>query len=223
VQLQATFASESFFDELAAAAGADPVELRLQGLEDPRMIAVLKATARAAKWQTRPSPGPGAHASSGVARGRGVATSLRGGTYNAAVADVEVDRDSGKIRVHHMTVVQDNGMTINPRALKLGIEANVVQTVSRALIEEVEFDRANVTSLDWDGYPIIRFTEAPSVDVISIERPDERATGSGEPSCNPIAPAIANAVFDAVGIRLRALPMTPDRVKAALEQKAGLA
>ena len=92
-------------------------------------------------------------------------------------------------------------MTINPRALKLGIEANVVQTVSRALIEEVTFSRSNVTALDWEGYPIIRFTEAPTVNVISIERPDLRATGSGEPSCNPIAPAIGNAVFDAVGVR----------------------
>jgi CO/xanthine dehydrogenase Mo-binding subunit len=217
VQLQLTFASESFFDELAAAAGADPVEWRLQSLTDPRMTAVLKSAARAAKWQTRPSPGPNAHGASGVARGRGVATSLRGGTYNAAVAEVEVDRDTGRIRVEHMTVVQDNGMTINPRALKLGIEANVVQTVSRALIEEVTFDRSNVTSLDWEGYPIIRFTEAPTVDVISIDQPNLRATGSGEPSCNPIAPAIGNAVFDAVGVRLRSLPMTPDRVTAALE------
>ena len=217
VQLQATFASESFFDELAAAAGADPVELRLRGLSDPRMIAVLQAAVRAAKWRTRPSPGPDARAAGGVARGRGVATSLRGGTYNAAVAEVEVDRESGQIRVDRMIVTQDNGMTINPRALKLGIEANVVQTVSRALYEEVEFDRSNVTSLDWAAYRIIRFTEAPTVDVITIDRPNERATGSGEPSCNPIAPAIANAVFDAVGIRLRSLPMTPDRVKAALE------
>ena len=117
-----------------------------------------------------------------------------------------------------MIVAQDNGMTINPRALKLGIEANVVQTVSRALYEEVEFDRSNVTSFDWADYRIIRFTEAPTVDVITIDRPNERATGSGEPSCNPIAPAIANAVFDAVGIRLRSLPMTPDRVRAALER-----
>jgi nicotinate dehydrogenase subunit B len=220
VQLQLTFASESFFDELAAAAGADPVALRLQGLKDPRMIAVLQAAAQAAEWQTRPSPGPNANGASGVARGRGVATSLRGGTYNAAVADIEVDRKTGKIRVNHMIVVQDNGMTINPRALKLGIEANVVQTVSRALIEEVAFDRSNVTSLDWDDYPIIRFTEAPTVDVISIDQPDLRATGSGEPSCNPIAPAIGNAVFDAVGVRLRSLPMTPDKVTAALERAA---
>jgi CO/xanthine dehydrogenase Mo-binding subunit len=220
VQLQATFASESFFDELAAAAGADPVELRLEGLQDQRMIAVLKAAARAANWETRPSPRPDAHTDARVARGRGVATSLRGGTYNAGVAEVEVDRETGKIRVDHMIMVQDNGMTINPRALKLGIEANVVQTVSRALIEEVRFDGSNVTSLDWDDYPIIRFTDAPTVDVISIEQPALRATGSGEPSCNPIAPAIANAVFDAVGVRLRSLPMTPDRVKAALEEAA---
>jgi nicotinate dehydrogenase subunit B len=216
VQLQLTFASESFLDELAAAAGVDPVQLRLQGLTDQRMIAVLHAAAAAAKWQTRPSPSPEAPAGSAVARGRGVATSLRGGTYNAAVAEVEVDRATGRVRVDHMIMVQDNGMTINPRALVLGIEANVVQTVSRALIEEVTFDRSNVTSLDWNGYPIIRFTEAPTVDVIPIERPDLPATGSGEPSCNPIAPAIGNAVFDAVGVRLRTLPMTPDRVKAAL-------
>jgi nicotinate dehydrogenase subunit B len=217
VQLQLTFASESFFDELATAAGADPVEFRLQGLKDPRMITVLKTAVEAAKWQTRPSPGPQAKATTGVVRGRGVATSLRGGTYNAAVAEVEVDRATGRIRVDHITITQDNGLTINPRAVKLGIEANIVQTVSRALIEEVMFDRSNVTSLDWAGYPIIRFTEAPSVDVIPIDRPDMRATGSGEPSCNPIAPAIANAVFDATGVRLRSLPMTPARVKAALE------
>ena len=181
VQLQATFASESFFDELAAAAAADPVELRLKGLKDPRMIAVLQAAARAAKWETRPSPRPNAHEASGVARGRGVATSLRGGTYNAGVAEVEVDRETGKIHVDHMIIVQDNGLTINPRALKLGIEANVVQTVSRALLEEVTFNRSNVTSFDWDDYPIIRFTEAPTVDVISIDQPNLRATGSGEP------------------------------------------
>ena len=220
VQLQLTFASESFFDELAAAAGADPVEWRLRSLKDPRMIAVLQAAAKAAKWQTRPSPGPKAHATTGVARGRGVATSLRGGTYNAAVAEVEVNRKTGKVRVNHVTMVQDNGMTINPRALKLGIEANVVQTVSRALMEEVTFSRSNVTALDWEGYPIIRFTEAPTVNVISIERPDLRATGSGEPSCNPIAPAIGNAVFDAVGVRLRSMPMNPKRVKAALSRAA---
>jgi CO/xanthine dehydrogenase Mo-binding subunit len=218
VQLQLTFASESFFDELAAAAGADPVEWRLRSLKDPRMIAVLEAAAKAAKWQTRPSPGPNARATSGIARGRGVATSLRGGTYNAAVAEVEVNRQTGKVRVNHVVMVQDNGLTINPRALKLGIEANVVQTVSRALMEEVTFDRSNVTSLDWEGYPIIRFTDAPTVEVISIERPDLRATGSGEPSCNPIAPAIGNAVFDAVGVRLRGMPMNPKRVKAALRQ-----
>jgi nicotinate dehydrogenase subunit B len=191
--------------------------MRLRGMKDPRMIAMLRTVTRAAKWQTRPSRGANAHAASGVARGRGVATSLRGGTYNAAVAEVEVDRKTGRIRVDHITVTQDNGLTINPRALELGIEANVVQAVSRALIEEVKFNRSNVTSLDWDGYPIIRFTDAPTVNVIAIDRPDLPATGSGEASCNPIAPAIGNAVFDAVGVRLRSLPMTPKRVRAALE------
>jgi CO/xanthine dehydrogenase Mo-binding subunit len=220
VQTQVSFAMESFFDELAAAAGADPVALRLRGMKDARMVNVLQTAARAAKWQTRPSPGPGAHGKSGVAHGRGVAISLRGGTYDAAVVEVQVDRKTGKIRVNHIVVVQDNGLTINPRAVKLGIEAGVVQSVSRALLEEVAFSRSNVTSLDWDGYPIIRFTDVPSVDVITIDQPGLRATGSGEPSVNPIAPAIGNAVFDAVGIRLRSLPMNPKRVKAALQQAA---
>jgi CO/xanthine dehydrogenase Mo-binding subunit len=220
VQTQVTLAMESFFDELAAAAGADPVALRLRGMKDPRMVTVLQTAARAAKWQTRPSPGPGARASSNVARGRGVATSLRGGTYNAAVAEVEVNRKTGKIRATHIVVVQDNGLTINPRAVKLGIEAGVVQTVGRTLLEEVTFDRSNVTSLDWDGYPIIRFMDVPTVDVITIDQPNLRATGSGEPSVNPIGPAIGNAVFDAAGIRLRSLPMNPKRVKAALAAAA---
>jgi CO/xanthine dehydrogenase Mo-binding subunit len=220
VQTQVTFAMESFFDELAAAAGADPVALRLDGMKDKRMATVLETAARAAKWQTRPSPGPAAKATAQIARGRGVATSLRGGTYNAAVAEVEVNRKTGKIRATHIVIVQDNGLTVNPRAVKLGIEAGVVQTVGRTLLEEVKFNRSNVTSLDWDGYPIIRFMDVPSVDVISIDQPNLRATGSGEPSVNPIAPAIGNAVFDAVGIRLRSLPMTPKKVLAALKAAA---
>jgi CO/xanthine dehydrogenase Mo-binding subunit len=220
VQMQATWASESFFDELAAAAGADPVELRLRGMKDQRMVAVLEATARAARWQTRPSPGPQARATSGVLRGRGVATSLRGGTYNAAVAQVEVNRKTGRVRVTHITVAQDNGLTINPRAVKLGIEAGVVQTVSRTLHEQVTFDRSNVTSRDWHGYPIIRFNDAPTVDVLLLNRPDERATGSGEPSVNPIAPAIGNAVYDATGVRIRSLPMRPAWVRAAFKNAA---
>jgi nicotinate dehydrogenase subunit B len=219
VQLQATFASESFFDELAAAAGADPVALRLRGMKDQRMAAVLQAVAKAANWQTRPSPAAGAKATSGIARGRGVATSLRGGTYNAAVAEVEVDRKTGRISVNHIVVGQDNGLTINPRAVRLGIEAGVVQTVGRTLYEQVTFDRSNVTSLDWHGYPIIRFKDAPTVEVILLNNPSLRATGSGEPSVNPIAPAIGNAVFDATGVRVRSLPMRPSWVRAAFAQQ----
>jgi CO/xanthine dehydrogenase Mo-binding subunit len=155
-----------------------------------------------------------------VARGRGVATSLRGGTYNAAVAEVEVNRKSGRVRVTHIVVAQDNGLTINPRAVKLGIEAGVVQTVGRTLHEQVTFNRSNVTSLDWHGYPVIRFNDSPTVDVIHINRPDLPATGSGEPSVNPIAPAIGNAVFDATGVRIRNLPMRPTWVRAAFRQAA---
>jgi CO/xanthine dehydrogenase Mo-binding subunit len=220
VQLQLTWASESFFDELAAAAGADPVALRLQSLSDPRMIAVINAVAKAAKWRARPSPGPQARAGAQVVRGRGVATSLRGGTYNAAVAQVEVNRKTGRVRVDHVVVAQDNGLTINPRAVKLGIEAGVVQTVSRTLHEQVTFDRSNVTSLDWHGYPIIRFKDAPTVDPILLNRPDLPSTGSGEPSVNPIAPAIGNAVYDAIGVRIRSLPMRPAWVRAAIANAA---
>jgi CO/xanthine dehydrogenase Mo-binding subunit len=220
VQTQLTWASESFFDELAAVVGADPLEQRLKGLEDQRMIDVLNATAKAAKWQTRPSPGPNARTGSGIARGRGVATSLRGGTYNAAVANVEVNRRTGRVRVTHIVVAQDNGLTINPRAVKLGIEAGVVQSVSRTLHEQVTFDRSNVTSLNWHFYPITRFKDAPTVNVILLNRTDKPSTGSGEPSVNPIAPAIGNAVFDAIGVRIRSLPMRPAWVRAAIANAA---
>jgi CO/xanthine dehydrogenase Mo-binding subunit len=221
VQVQVSFAGESFFDELATAAGVDPVELRLRYLQDPRLIAVLQAAAAAAKWQTRPSPGPDATSSADIARGRGIAISTRVGTYNAGVAEVEVNRKTGKIRVTHFIAVQDNGLTINPRAIKLGIEAGVVQTVSRTLIEQATFNRSNITSLDWASYPIIRFTDAPPVEVIIINRPDLPATGSGEPSVNPVAPAISNAVFDATGVRMRTMPMRPGQVKAAFAQARG--
>jgi CO/xanthine dehydrogenase Mo-binding subunit len=218
VQTQLTFAMESFFDELAATVGIDPIQLRLRYLQagDPRVVEVLKAAAKAANWQTRPSPGPDARSTSEIARGRGVAISTRTGSFNAEVAEVEVNRKTGKIRVTRIIAVQDNGLTINPRAVKLGIEAGVVQTVSRTLIEQINFNRSNVTSLDWATYPIIRFTDAPPVEVIILNHPEMPAAGSGEPSVNPVAPAIGNAVFDATGVRLRGMPMRPPIVREAL-------
>lgn len=218
VQFQVQFAMESFMDELAAAAAVDPIAFRLRYLKDARMIALLQRVTQVAAWQPRPSPGPDARSSKTVVRGRGVATSLRVGTYDAEVAEVEVNRDTGQITVTQMIVGQDNGLTINPQAVKLGIEGGVVQTVSRTLIEEVTFDHANITSLEWNGYPIIRFMEAPHVEVVLVDQPALPATGSGEPCVNPVAPAIANAVYDATGVRIRALPLRPNRVHAALLQ-----
>jgi nicotinate dehydrogenase subunit B len=218
-QYQITFAMESFVDELAAAAGVDPVRFRLRHLADGRMIALLKAVVKAAGWQTRPSPKPHALTSTAkIATGRGVAIALRNGTYNAEVAEVEVHRATGKVRVTRIVAGQDNGLTVNPRAVKLHMEAAITQTVSRTLLEEVTFDRSNVTSTDWSTYPILTFMDAPVIETILIDRPELPATGVGEPACNPVPAAIANAVFDAIGVRIRQLPMRPDRVKAALQR-----
>jgi len=218
-QFQVNFAMESFVDELASAAGADPVEFRLRHLTDWRLIALLKAVAKAANWQPRTSPQ--AHAltgKAGIVTGRGVAISNRGGTLNAQVSEVEVNRATGEIQVTHVFAGQDNGLTINPRAVKLHMEGAITQSVSRTLLEEVTFDQSNITSTDWSTYPILTFKGAPVIETLLIDRPELPATGVGEPSVNPVAPSIANAVFDAIGVRIRQLPMRPDRVKAALAQ-----
>jgi hypothetical protein len=218
-QYQITFAMEAFMDELAAAAGIDPVQFRLKHLTDQRMIELLKAVAKQAGWQTRTSPKPGALTAKGrIATGHGVAISLRGGTYNALVAEVQVDRQTGKVRVTRWVVGQDNGLTINPRLVKLTMEAGVTQTTSRTLIEEVTFDQSNVTSTTWATYPILTFVDAPVIETVLINRPEIPASGSGEPACCPVPAAISNAVYDAIGVRIRDLPMRPDRVKAALQQ-----
>ena len=135
----------------------------------------------------------------------------------AVVADVEVDRASGNIWARKFTVAHDCGLVINPDGLKHTIEGNIVQGVSRTLWEEVKFDSKSVTSVDWLTYPILDITEAPeTIDVVLINRPEVPATGAGEPSIRPVAAAIANAIFDATGVRIRRVPFSPDRVKAAL-------
>jgi CO/xanthine dehydrogenase Mo-binding subunit len=217
-QYQITFAMEAFVDELAAAAKIDPVQFRLNHLKDPRMIALLKAVTKQAGWKTRPSPQNGALTSKAtVATGQGVGISLRGGTYNALVAQVQVNRSTGKIRVNRWVVGQDNGLTINPRAVKLTMEAGVTQTTSRALLEEVTFDQSNVTSTTWATYPILTFEQAPVIETVLIDHPELPASGAGEPACCPVAAAISNAVFDAIGVRIRDLPMRAASVKSTLE------
>ena len=220
-RLQNTYVNEAFLDELAAAAGADPVEFRLRHLKDLRGIEVLQAAVRRAKWDTRPSPKKSA-ASPPVATGRGVTyckyENVR--TYVAAVAEVEVERRSGVIRVKRVVVAHDCGQIINPDGVRAQIEGNVVQTVSRTLKEELKWNRSRVTSVDWVTYPILTFAEVPEIDIELINRPNDPPWGAGEPTAAIVPSAISNAVFDAIGVRLRTVPYTPERVKAAIRAQA---
>jgi CO/xanthine dehydrogenase Mo-binding subunit len=212
---QIHFASESFMDEVAAALNLDPIEFRLRHVKDPRDIALIKAAAQKANWETRASPRRGQTGSK--VQGRGIAYSQRNGTRVAVVAEVEVDRASGKIWARRFTVAHDCGQIINPDGLEKCIEGNIVQGVSRTLWEEVKFDNKNVTSVDWQTYPILDITETPEkVDFVLINHPELPPTGAGEPSIRPVAAAIANAIFDATGVRIRRVPFSPEHVKAAL-------
>ena len=216
-RMQNTYANESFVDELAAAAKTDPLEFRRKYLDDKRGLELLDRLAALAKWEKRPSPQPSASGS--LAKGRGISyvkyELVR--TYIGAVAEVEVERASGVIRVMKFYVAHDCGQIINPDGLKNQIEGNVIQTVSRTLLEEVKFDRAQVTSLDWESYPILKFPQVPEIVIELIDRPSEKPWGAGEPSAAVIPSAIANAVFDATGVRLRSIPYTPAKVKAAMQ------
>jgi CO/xanthine dehydrogenase Mo-binding subunit len=152
-----------------------------------------------------------------LATGRGIAYAERGGTIVAAVAEVEVERKSGRVWARKVTLAHDCGQIINPVGLRQCIEGNVVQAISRSLFEEVIFDERTVTSGDWLAYPILDITDAPeTVEVVLIDRPELPPAGAGEPSTRPVTAAIANAIFDATGVRLRRAPFTPERVKQAL-------
>jgi CO/xanthine dehydrogenase Mo-binding subunit len=216
-RMQNTYANESFIDELAAAAGADPIEGRLRVLKDARGIELLRRLVALSKWEARPSPVK-AGGDGDILRGRGVSYVKYelNRTYVGGVAEVEVNRKTGEIRVPRFFVAHDCGQIINPDGLRNQIDGNVIQTVSRVLKEELTFDRGMVTSLDWASYPIITFPEVPDVVIDLIERPAEKPWGGGEPSAAVIPAAISNAVFDATGVRLRSVPYTPERVKGAM-------
>ena len=222
-QIATSFAQESFIDELAADAGADPVEFRLRHLVNARPIAVLQAAAARAGWDTRRSPKADAPGSR-LATGRGIAVVERNAgphsTFVAMVAEVEVDRETGRVLLKRAVVAHDCGLIINPDGVVNQVEGNVLQTASRTLKEEATFDRSNVTSVDWVSYPILTFPEVPEVEVVLIDRPDLPASGVGEPASCPVPGAIANAIFDATGARLRQVPFTPERVKAALSERS---
>ena len=206
-----SFAVESFVDELAAAAGRDAVEFRLAGLSDPRGIEVLKRAARLMDWQSRPSPGPG-----GVGRGMAYVHYKFNETYVAVGMEVAVDRASGAVKVQRIACAHDCGLMINPDAVRAQVEGNILQTLSRSLFEEVTFDRSRVTSLDWSSYPILTFPDVPKLLIDLVDRPNDPPLGAGEAAAAPVGAALANAIFDAVGVRLRSVPLTAERLKAAM-------
>ena len=211
------FAVESFADEIAASLRVDALEFRAGSLKDPRALEVLTRASKAFGWQPRPSPNP-AGPTNGILVGRGVAYTRYKQTENyiATFMEVAVDPESGRIAVRRVVCAHDCGLVVNPDALRNQIEGGITQTLSRALHEEVQFDESRVTSVDWATYPILKFPEAPSVEVILVERRDQPLWGGGEASTVTVAAALGNAVFDATGVRLRRVPFTAARVKAAL-------
>ena len=229
---QSAFASESFIDELAAAVKTDPVQFRLKlltqaagddtGFKRARSIAVIKAAADAFKWDARPSPRP--VGSGEILTGRGIAYAIRSQTIVAEIAEVEVNRRTGRVWVKRIVCAHDCGLVINPEALRRTIEGGALHSVSRALYEEVQFDGEKVTSVDWTSYPTLTHNDVPeAIDVVIVNgdpnpnRTDLPHYGAGETICKPMMAAIANAIFDATGVRLRRLPFRNARVLAALK------
>jgi len=209
-----SFASEQTIDELAFLAGMDPYEFRRRNIKDERWLGVLNAVAKAAGW----TPRKGGPTSTGarLLKGRGIALGTHTSSYAAAVADIEVDRETGKIVARHLYGAIDAGLCVNPGCLENQISGMLVQAASRMLIEEVTFSATNVTSLDWNSYPILRFEDCPAVTTIVVQHLDQKSSGGGEELMGPAAAAIANALFDATGVRLREYPLTPARVLPAL-------
>jgi nicotinate dehydrogenase subunit B len=200
------FAIESFIDEIARGAGEDPVAWRLRHLADPRARAVIERVAQAAGWNGKTS-------GEGVGHGIGFARYKNSGAYCAVIASVEVEEE---IRVRRLVIAADVGLVVNPDGVANQLEGGAVQATSWTLLEAVRFDEARVTSDSWEGYPILRCSQAPEVEVHLISRPDSAACGAGEAAQGPTAAAIGNALFNALGVRVRDLPLTPERIRAAI-------
>ena len=229
---QSTFAAESFIDEMAAAAKADPVAFRVRlltagtaedgGFKRARSLAVVKAAAEAYRWDARPSPKP--IGSGNILTGRGMAYTFRGQTVVAQIAEVEVNRRTGHVWVKRLVCAHDCGLVINPEGLRRTIEGGMLHSLSRAIHEEVTFDTEKVTSVDWSSHPSLTHSDTPEqIDIVLVNgdpnpsRPDLPHYGAGETVCKPLIAAVANAIYDATGVRLRRVPFRDRRVLAALK------
>src|SRR6478752_5724467 len=218
-----TFAHESWIDECADEAGIDPIEYRLRYMKDPRAVDLVHAVAERAGWQKRPVREEKIP-DDDIVRGRGFAYALYvhskfpgyGAAWSAWVADVAVNTATGDVSVTRVVAGQDSGLMINPDGVRHQIHGNVIQSTSRALMEEVSFDRASVTARKWGAYPIIKFPDVPKIDVLMLPRQDQPPLGVGESASVPSAAAIANAIYDATGVRFRELPFTPERILKGL-------
>jgi len=229
---QATFATESFIDEAAAAAGADPLDFRLNllhsgssddaGFRRARSIAVLKAAAEAYGWDRRSSPKPRGRGD--ILTGRGVTYSFRGQTVVAQIAEVEVNRRTGHVWAKRLVCAHDCGLVVNPESLRRTLECGTLHGLSRALHEEVRFNTEKVTSVDWISHPTLRHADVPErIDIVLVngnpnpDRPDLPPYGAGEATLKPMLAAIGNAIYDATGVRIRRVPFRDERVLAALK------
>jgi CO/xanthine dehydrogenase Mo-binding subunit len=220
-RLQNTFAHESFIDEIASHVKADPVAYRLRYLKHPRVIGVLQAATHAAGWDARPSPKP--QKIGGAISGRGVSCVAYEGEngYSAMVIEAEVDTASGVVAVKRIVVAVDCGPISNPDGLRNQSEGGALQGVSRALMEEVTWDDHKVTSIDWRTFHTLPLGfDIPQIEVVLVDQPNEAANGAGELAITLSASALANAIFDATGVRIREVPFTPDRLKAAFKAAA---
>jgi isoquinoline 1-oxidoreductase len=205
-----TFGRESQIDNMAAKAGMDPVEFRLKNLKDERMLGVLKAAAEKFAWTPQKAPS---------GRGVGVACGIDAGTYVALMAEVDVDRDTGRVKVKRILCAQDMGLVVNPQGATIQMEGCLMMGLGYALTEEVHFQGGDVLDRDFRAYEIPKFSWLPKIETVLISAKNTWPRGGGEPAVVGVGAVIGNALFDAIGVRMRQLPMTAERVKEALAKR----
>ena len=216
LDLSFAFASAQTLDELARMLGMDAYAFRRMNIANERWQGVLDAVAEASKWEPRPPASRLSNAT--IVRGRGIGLGTHLTSFGGAVAEIEVNKETGVVTVKHLYGAIDAGLAVNPAFIENQISGQLVQATSRMLKEEVTFNKTNVTSLDWNSYPILRFEECPEVTAIVVQRIDQRSSGAGEEVMAATAGAIACAFFDATGVHITEFPLTPARVLAALRQ-----